>query len=415
MAKMDDVTTADAAGEGMSGERLDRIEAVWKEEIDRKSFPGAVTLIARNGRPVYFRSVGHLDAAQSRPMPRDAVFNIASLTKPIVSTAAMALVEMGRLCLGDPIGMHLEEFAGREMQVEVVRLDLAGNEASELVPARRPITVQDLLRHTSGFTYAARVGTPMARKLYEEHNIEARLEPLPAGEMLRRLATIPLVCQPGEAFHYSVSTDVLGLLLERVTGKSLDAVLRELVTEPLGMRDTGFVVRPEKKDMQPEFFDTEPGKANHERHIALNGRDGTTYYKGGGGLMSTVADYYRFALMLLNGGELDGVRLLSPKTVETMTADHLADLGPRVYRNLEAFGSGTGFGLGFGVRAYPGAARFLGSAGDFGWGGARGHYFFVDPRERLIGIFMSHGSAVRLRTREQFKNMAYAAVMQSNA
>ena len=394
---------------GFSSARLDTVEQAWKTEIANKSFPGAVTLIARKGKVIYHRAVGHMDAAQTTPMRLDAVFNIASLTKPVVSVATLMLLEKGRIKLSDPIGVHLKEFAKATLKTEVVSCDKVGNLRSELISADRPVTVQDLMRHTSGFAYSERQAGPLLRKAYIDGNIEARVAPSSAEDMLRNLAEAPLADHPGMVFRYSISTDVLGLLLERVLDKPLDAILREMVLSPLGMNDTGFAMPP--KNRQPEFFAEEPGREAHLRNIALNGHDGTSYFKGGSGLMSTVMDYFRFTSMLFNNGRLDGVRLLSPKTVELMTSDHLEGMERQAYAGVAPMvGPGYGFGLGVAVRITKGVSYSPGSIGDYTWGGSRGHIFTTDPAEQLTGIFMSYGAVARLHTRQVFKNLIYGAV-----
>ena len=404
---------------GMSSARLDRIQAAWEREIEKKSFAGAVTLIARDGKVVYYKTVGHLDAKQTKPMPFDAVFNIASMTKPVVSIATMMLAEQGILKISDPISKYLPEFVDKEMKVEVVKEDAEGKIVSELVPAERAITIQDLLRHTSGFTYSDRVSGPLVKKAYADANIEARAVPLSGKEMIERLAKAPLVCQPGTLFNYSISTDVLGLLLERVLNKKLDAILNEMVLEPLGMTETSFTFTPERKARQAEFLDTEPNKDGLIRAIEQSASaDGTTsFFGGGGGLISTTSDYFPFLTMLLNGGELNGVRLISPVTLALMTTDHLTGTGSSFLNNIgtgssifDNAGTGYGFGLGFAVRTNKDGSWGPGSIGDYNWGGARGTFFIVDPEEKIIGIFMSYGAAVRLHVRQIFRSLLYAAI-----
>ena len=401
------MTTVVPESVGISTERLKRFEETWQREIAAKSFPGAITLIARDGKLAYFQTIGHHDDKQTKPMPADAIFGAASLTKPIVSVAAMMLVEQGRLKLGDPIGKHLKEFDGVKMQVEVVKTGADGSQVSELVPAERDITVYDLLRHTSGLCTEGN-GTPLVKKAYVDQET-TMFSPLSSEVMLERVAKIPLCYQPGQTFCYGMSTDILGLLLERVVGQNLDVLLKKMVLIPLKMIDTTFIVPESQKGRLPEFFENDALKSWSLQVMAANGSDGKAFFKGASGIYTTVWDYYRFCTFLLNGGELEGVRLLSPKTVDFMTSQHLQDTTTPTH-TVGMEGPGYGFGLGFGVRLATGGAWFHGTAGDYSWGGAYGHYFFVDPKERFIGIFMSYGSANRGHVRQVFKNLAYGAI-----
>ena len=379
---------------GFDAARLDAIEAMLQGLVDAGRMPGAVALVMRHDAVAMFGAIGVQDPSTQAPMRRDSIFRIFSMTKPIVSVAAMRLVEDGRLLLTDPVAKHLPEFADVRVQVE-------RDGASALEPPKRPMTVQDLLRHTAGFTYE--FFEPSAvRRLYAEAGIAS----LDRGivEHLRLLASLPLMHEPGSAWYYSRATDVLGGLVEKLTGETLGAHLRRTIFDPLGMVDTGFHVAPEHATRIAEPFPIDPesgaavrlGDARRPRRLE----------SGGGGLQSTAADYARFLRMLLAGGSLDGVRLLGPKTVEFMTADHLGTI-PNVCPELPA---GYGFGLGFAVKLATGVTPVPGSIGTYGWGGIAGTLFFVDPKERLIALLMFQAPGQRPAIQERFRNMVYAAI-----
>jgi CubicO group peptidase (beta-lactamase class C family) len=391
---------------GFSSERLQRFGGVLQQEIERGSFPGAVVLIARNGKIVYYEAYGFLDANKTKPMPKDARFRIASMTKPIVETAAMMMVEQGKFLLLDPISKYLPEF--KNMMVEVKKADGSGY---ELVPAARPITIQDLMRHTSGFTYGS--GLDASRAAIKDAYLKGRIEQIGGGisgdEMLKNLAKIPLVNQPGTTFEYSVSMDVMGLLLERVAGKPLDTLVNEMVLKPLKMNDTTFRLSRDKFPLVADPLDADPLKRTDWWKSFPPFEDMTgRYLMAGSGLISTAADYYRFSQMILNGGELDGVRLLSPKTVELMLSNHLQGMASSP---APMTGPGYGFGLGFAVRLDTGMAVVPGSKGDANWSGAGGTTFTIDPKERIVGIFMAAAPTDRVAKRLLFKDLLYGAVV----
>ena len=365
-----------------------------------------MVLIARDGKVVHYQAYGFLDASKSKPMGMGAYFRIASMTKPIVATTAMMMAEQGHFLLIDPISKYLPEF--QNMMVEVRKAEGSGY---ELVPAAKPITIQDLLRHTSGFTYAFLLDDSRAaiRDAYRKARIEQIDGGISGDQMLKSLAKIPLLHQPGTRFEYSVSMDVLGLLLERVTGKPLDTLVGEMVLKPLQMKDTTFRFPPDKLPLLADALDSDPLKATEwwksfPPFEEMSGR----YLMGGSGLISTAADYFRFCQMILNGGELDGVRLLSPKTVELMLSNHLQDLAGSPEPMT---GPGYGFGLGFAVRLDSGMAAVPGSKGDVSWAGACGTTFTIDPQERIIGIFLTAAPTGRVAKRLLFKNLLYSAVV----
>jgi CubicO group peptidase (beta-lactamase class C family) len=383
---------------GFSRERLGRFAPAMAREIEAQRFLGAVALIARDGEVVFHEAFGHQDMGRQRPMTRESIFLMASMTKPITSVAAMMLIEEGRLQLRDDIAQYLPEL--RNLRV------LGAN--GETVPLARAVTVQDLLRHSSGFVYAAAAPAPI-REAYERHDIEARRGPVSAEDMLRNLGTIPLAFQPGTQFFYSISTDVLGLLLERAAGQRLDQLIEQRITGPLNMRDTVWWVDDARAPRLAEAPDSDPLKASMWASYRIrNNEAGRSYLKGGAGMVGTSGDYHRFAQMLCNGGEFEGRRYLSPNTVRFMMSNHILGMGGSPAAST---GPGYGFGLGFGVRLADGMAVAPGSPGDAMWAGAWGTSFTIDRAERLVGVFMAQGPTHRVHTRMLFKNLVYGAMV----
>ncbi len=396
---------------GFSADRLQRIGAVMNQEVAKGSFPGAVVLVARNGKVAYFDAYGFVDGKQERPMPKDAIFRIASMTKPIVTTAAMMMVEQGKLNLNDPIYMYFPEF--KDMKAEIQKKDASGNISYEVVPASRPILIHDLMRHTSGFTYGAFGNrSDNVAKQYNEADLMAMKANLTGPEMIKRLSAIPLAFQPGTRFEYGMSVDVLGIILEKIAGKGLDQILQEMIFIPLGMKETSFYVPPEKAQRLADVFDSDPQKAALLSSIRVQDNPaGKRYFAGGSGLASTTEDYFRFAQMILNGGALDGKRLLSKKTVEYMLSDHLMGAGANSIVLQNVAGPGYGFGLGFAIRLQEGFAWAPGTKGDATWTGILGTMFTIDPKENLVGIMMNQGPSKRLHSWTLFKNLLYGAVV----
>jgi CubicO group peptidase (beta-lactamase class C family) len=384
--------------QGMARARMARIAPVMKEQVEKNIFPGAVTLIARNGKVVHFESHGFQDAKKSKAMGKDAIFRMASMTKPIVTVAAMMLVEQGKMKLNDPIATYLPELK-----------DLTAETPEGDKPLTRPIWVQDLMRHTAGFVYQGATKSPRIKEMYEKGNIEGREVDITGDEMLKNLGRIPVAHQPGTVWEYSIAVDVLGLLIERVAKKPLDAVLKDMLLVPLGMKDTAFWVPSDKQSRLAEAPDSDPLKAG----MLKSYRDsynpaGKQYFKGGSGLVGTAADYLRFAQMMVNGGELDGKRYLSKKTVEFMLSDHTVGMAGST---IATTGPGYGGGLGFGVRLHDGMAWTAGSKGDAMWAGAWGTSFWIDPKERLVGILMAQGPSTRVHTRMLYKDLVYGAMV----
>lgn len=356
---------------GISTPRLDRLRQQVKTDVEKRRIPGAVLLLARNGKIASFDAFGFQERATQKPMKNDAIFRIASMSKPITSVAIMILAEEGRLDIGAPVAQYLPEFKDAKVGIE------------KIAP-KRPMTVHDLLRHTSGLTYGIFGNSPVD-DLYKKSTIFTSKS---LAEMVTTIASLPLAHHPGEVWEYSVSTDVLGRIVEVVSGMELDAFVAERITGPLKMPDTGFYVNAAQAPRlaRPDTSTSLPGPPPTSKPAVLS---------GGGGMLSTASDYSRFCQMLLNGGELDGVRILSPKTVTLMTSDQIPPSAERhspVAMLLGAFGptpeSGTSFGLGFAVRTDPGRNPLPGSVGDFSWAGITGTYFWVDPKERLVAVLM---------------------------
>jgi CubicO group peptidase (beta-lactamase class C family) len=356
---------------GISSERLERVRQRMKADVESKRIPGAVLLIARNAKVASLDALGFQDRRTQTPMKTDAIFRIASMSKPITSVAAMILAEEGKLDIGAPVAQYLPEF--REARVGV-----------ENAAPKRPMTVLDLLRHTSGLTYGIFGNTPVD-DLYKKSNIFASKS---LSEMVASIARLPLLHQPGEVWEYSVSTDVLGRVVEVVSGMDLDRFVAQRITGPLKMADTGF------------YLNASQGArlAHSDAPMTMFPSDATVkppVLSGGGGMLSTAGDYARFCQMMLNGGELDGARILAPHTVALMTSDQLPPSTERhspVAMVLDAFGPtpemGTSFGLGFAVRTAAGRNPVPGSVGDFSWSGITGTYFWVDPKEKLVAVLM---------------------------
>ena len=370
---------------GFSTERLARLTKITQEHVEAGRLPGAVILIARQGKIAYFESFGHRDRDRGLAMTPDALFRIYSMTKPITSVAAMMLQEEGRFQISDPVSRYLPELAKPKV-------------GSERTDAAREITIQDLLRHTSGFTYGNRGETPVHR-MYRDAKVGNRDDT--NAELVTKLGTLPLLYAPGTRFEYGVSTDVLGRLVEVVSGKSLGQVFEERIFQPLGMRDTGFYVASDKLARAAQPWQRPGGAPMTPRFdVAVKPR----YESGGGGLVGSTEDYLRFSLMLLNGGEWNGVRLLGKKTVEFMTADHLG--------SIPVATPGLGFGLGVQVRREAGIAGIAGSVGEYGWAGNAGTLFWIDPVEKLIALYMIQvGDAERIALRNQFRSLVEQAIV----
>jgi CubicO group peptidase (beta-lactamase class C family) len=390
---------------GMSAERLDRIARVFRGYIDRGALPGVVVLVARDGGVVYREAFGLRDRETGSPMATDAVFRIASQTKALVSVGIMILQEEGRLFITDPVARYIPEFDSTTVAVE------REGGGYDVVPADRRITLRDLLTHTSGIGY----GYGPAAELWQEAGIQGwyfadRDEPI--AETVSRMAALPMDAQPGERFVYGYSTDILGVVIERASGIPLDAFLRSRILEPLGMKDTHFYLPPDQRDrlatvyMRPDS--TALRRAPDEGTMESQGEyvEGPRRsFSGGAGLLSTADDYARFLQMLLNGGELDGRRILSPKSVELMTTDHVGGLYP--------WDPGVGFGLGFSVVVDLGLRGVPGSVGEYGWGGAYHSTYWVDPVEGLLVVYLTQVIPARyLDDHQKLRALVYQAIVE---
>lgn len=384
---------------GFSEPALRTLVQVLEREVAVARLPGAVALIARCGQTVLHQAMGQQNPADATPMALDSLFRIYSMTKPLVSVAVMQLVEQGRLLLSDPVVRHLPEFAN------VMVADDPNDVASQR-PPRNPPTVHDLLRHTSGLTYEI-LGNDPIQTQYAKARLGSR--GLSNAEFSKALAQIPYRFEPGTVWEYSRATDLLGALLEAVTGQTLGAYLQQHILAPLGMTDTAFSVPPSQHHRIAEPFAHDPDGGIPLRLMDV--RTPSRMEAGGAGLVSTAADYARFLQCLLNGGTLGEARILGPATVRYMTADHLGAIEPyRAGRSGELLPPGHGFGLGFAVRTEEGLASQLGSKGLYYWGGIAGTTFFVDPAHDLFAILMLQAPNQRDYYRPLFRNLVYAAL-----
>jgi len=380
---------------GLSALRLQRMSDVFRREIDKGTMPGATVMVARGGQIGWFDALGKQDPTEKRPMAQDTIFRIFSMTKPIVSIGVMMLLEEGHFLLDDAIARFIREFADQKVGVE-------NNGKLDLVPLKRAITIQDLLRHTSGITYE-HTGNGLVQQLYQQSRVRSRK--INNAEHAALVASMPLICQPGAEWNYSRSTDILGRLIEIVSGQSLGAFLTTRILAPLQMTETGFHTAAENAARLAEPFEADPWTGDKVQ--LFNMLEKPVMESGGGGLVSTTMDYARFAQMLLNGGELDGVRIIGRKTLALMASDHL---DPSVAIKGTLTQPGHSFGLGFGLRTQDGIAPFPGSVGQFFWSGMGGTFFWIDPKEDLFAIFMSQAPGQRVFTRTLVRNLVYAAL-----
>ncbi len=392
-------------GLGFSSHRLARINTAMQRYVDEKKLAGIVTLIARRGQVVHFEKFGMADIEAGRPMQLDTLFRIYSMTKPITTTAALMLLEEGRIRLADPISRYIPAFKAVKV------LDNTTGSGVRFVDANQPITIHHLMTHTAGLSYGFDDNVYID-ELYRKHVWEP-IETAPGltlEEFVGEVAKLPLAYQPGTLYRYSVATDVLGFLVQVVSGMPLDEFLKQRILEPLGMVDTDFYVSPEKV----ERFSTVYGPGEEQGQLKVVDASQTSHYamparfvSGGGGLVSTAGDYLRFGRMLLNKGELDGVRLLGRKTVELMTTNHMP-IGAQPFPE-DAF---TGFGLGVSVLLELRQSKLLGSPGTFGWGGAANTNFWIDPKEEVIGILMlQYMPSDTYPVVADFRTLAYQALV----
>ena len=400
---------------GMSAQRLARIGDAFRKEIDQGKLPSAVFLVARKGKLVYSEAIGFQDKEAGKPIAKDSIFRIYSMTKPIVSVAAMMLVEEGRIQLTDPVSKYLP--AMKSMHVSVAKADAEFAKVTYTqVPADREMTVQDLLRHTTGLAYGeitqnAPVKEALGKAGLYKSTIDYDARDLTPAEEVERLSKVPLAHQPGTVWEYSLASDVLGRVVEAASGERLANFLDKRLFRPLKMSDTGFWVPQDKisRLAAPLPTDLISGKPNNLIDVSAAPANDS----GGAGGVSTAADYLRFTQMLLNGGQLDGARVLSRSSVALMTSDHLGTriAAPVTPGELLLGVPGYTFGLGFAVRQGPGVAGVPGSAGEFMWAGYAGTYFWVDPKEEIVAVYMTQApSPIRAYYRRLFKQLVYAAI-----
>lgn len=384
---------------GLSEERLQRLMGVFQDEVQRKRLPGAVVVVARHGKLALKASVGLLSPATGEAMHENARFRIYSMTKPIVSVAVMMLMEQGRLLLSDPIGKFLPEFVKQQVAVEI-------DGVQQLQVVKQAATVHDLLRHTAGMTYEF-LGTSSVQRQYTQLRVSSRDRTL--SEFTEQIASVPLMFEPGTVFEYSRATDVLGRLVEVVSGQSLEVFLREKLFDPLGMPNTSFNVPAEFHDHIAEPFARDPDGGLQMKVIDV--RTDAALASGSGGLISTAADYAQFLQFMLNRGELDGHRLLGSQIVDFMTTDHLGDMPVASAGSRSLLPAHHGFGLGFAIRKSKGGPPEPGSVGTYFWGGLAGTSFFVDPALDLFGCLLLQAPNQRDYYRMLFRNLVYASIL----
>ncbi len=380
---------------GLSPARLQQMSDAFKREIDKGTLPGATVMVARRGQIGWFEALGRQGPAADTPMATNTLFRIFSMTKPIVSVAIMMLLEDGHFVLNDPVAKFIPEFADQKVGIE-------NHGKLDLVPLQRPMTIQDLLRHTSGITYD-HTGNTLVQQLYQQSRLRSRK--ISNAEHAALVASLPLMCQPGAQWNYSRSTDILGRIIEVVSGKTLDAFLTQRILAPLQMAETAFHTGAENAGRLAEPFAADPWSG--EKVQLFNMLEQPVMQSGGGGLVSTTMDYARFCQMLLKGGSLDGVRIIGRKTLRLMASDHL---GPGVKVDSPLMPAGHGFGLGFAVRTDPGMAPFPGSVGEFFWSGMAGTFFWIDPSEDMFAVFMMQGPGQRQYIRLLLRSLVSAAV-----
>lgn len=395
-----DIKTTKPERVGLSSERLEKIEPAMQAYIDSGKLAGIATLVARNGKIAHFEVQGMRDVDKQLPLEKDSLFRIYSMTKPITAVAALTLWEQGKFHMADPIAWYLPEL--KDMKVYVS----GSGENMVLEDAKQPIRIIDLFLHTAGFSYG--FTDSEVDKLYKQN--APLLGSMGTDDILKKLAELPLNHQPGAAWHYGVNIDVLGFLVERLTNKKLGEYMQEVIFDPLEMKDTGFWIPADKLNRFAEVYtaDQQGNTVLMEQEPLGDYASDPANHNGGGGLVSTMSDYLRFAQMLLNDGELEGKRILGRKTVQYMRSNHLpAHLIP-----FEEYAYGEGYGLGVSVTVDPGQSRFMSSEGNFGWGGMASTYMRIDPQEKLILIGMSQFIPIGFhRYHDDLRNLTYQALI----
>jgi CubicO group peptidase (beta-lactamase class C family) len=391
---------------GLSSERLARIGETLKADIEAGRIPGAVIAIARHGRLIAFDAYGWRDKASGVPMTTDTIFNIASMTKPMTAVGALMLYEQGKILMNDPLAKYFPKFSGSR----VAARDAAGEPTTETVSANRPITIQDLMRHTSGLIYGGR-GNTLVHKMYPAGSSDAARE-YDGAAFMDKLASLPLLYQPATVWDYGFGLDVLGLTIETITKQSLGQYLQANLFAPLGMTDTGFSISVEKATRYAKALPNDPDTGKPQARTPELTQP-LKFECGGGCAASTASDYLRFAMMLMNGGRTGEARLLGPRTVAYMLSDQLGPNIKNLVGNADPTRADYGFGLGLAVRTTPGAVRMMGSVGQFSWPGASGTDWWVDPKEELAVVYMSAAPGpIRWHYRQKINALVYQAIIE---
>lgn len=396
-----DLGSARPESVGMSSQRLARLTTEMKLLTERGVVPGVVTMVAKDGKVVHFEAAGKREVENGSPMKKDTIFRIYSMTKPITGVAMMMLLEQGKWQLNDPVSKYIPEFAN----LQVAKLDPASGTVTN-VPQSHPMTMRELMSHSGGLTYGVFGGTPVD-KMYVDNKVFDFTQPLKT--MIERMAKVPLMFQPGERWHYSLSVDVQGYIVERLSGQTLPEFMQQHIFAPLKMVDTAFHVPQEKLDRFAAFY-LRDKDGKFSKHPAEDYSKPPVFASGGGGLVSTASDYMRFCQMLLNGGELDGQRILSPLSVKLMRTNMLPE-------SARTFAPGTGFGLDFAVVEDPAAAGGYVGKGTYFWGGYAGTWFWIDPVYKLIvlGMIQQRDAGEQTDYRALSRSLTYQAIVDADA
>jgi len=390
---------------GMSSERLAEIARVINADVGRGRLPGAVIAVARRGKLVYFEAFGFRDKTAGVPMTKDTIFNIASMTKPMVALSALQLYERGKLLIDDPLSKYFPKFA----EMQVAELDATGDTITGKVPAKQPVTLRHLMMHTSGLIYGGR-GSTAVHKLYPAGS-SAAAETLSGPEFIDKFATLPLLNQPGATWDYGFGLDVLGQVIEKISEGPLSRYFEENIWKPLGMTDTAFYIPPEKAARYAKTLPLDPDTGKPQS-ATPNLTQPLKFECGGGCLSSTASDYLRFALALLNKGASGETRILGRKTAEYMLTNQLGPEVKNLIANADPTRADYGFGLGLAVRTEAGRGKLMGSVGDFNWPGASGTNWWADPKEELAVVFMAHSPGpIRWHYRQVINALVYQAIV----
>jgi CubicO group peptidase (beta-lactamase class C family) len=401
----DPLPRANPEAVGMSSERLAEIEKAIKADIEKGRLPGGVIAVARRGKLVYYEAFGFRDKAGGVAMTKDTIFNIASMTKPMVALAALQLQERGKLLVDDPLSKYFPQYT----QMDVAELDASSDTITSKVPAKQPITLRHLMMHTSGLIYGGR-GNTAVHKLYPGGSGVAGTT-MDGKEFMDQLAKLPLLHQPGEVWDYGFGLDLLGQVVEKASGQTLGQYFQENILRPLGMTDTAFFIPPEKAARYAKALPTDPD-TGAAQNVAPVLTQPLKFECGGGCLSSTVSDYMRFALALLNKGAYGETRILGRKTAEYMLTNQMGPEVKNLIANADPTRADYGFGLGLAVRTEAGRGKLMGSVGDFNWPGASGTNWWADPKEELAVVFMAHSPGpIRWHYRQVINALVYQAIV----